>query len=133
MLTEKTTSNRHPDIFLGINHDICKIKLTLRYFSYIYISYQMYKTRSCWTFYHSLNRLPQGSDNRVSTSWKWFNMEVYARFTWFHFKLDLWIFKKKTLVKRKRFAKKNPEKLWKCSGKTKKFQSHLSCSRPFET
>ena len=35
------------DIFLRILHNICQIKLTLRYFSYIYISFQMDKSWSC--------------------------------------------------------------------------------------
>ena len=43
LLIEKTVTKRYPDIFLRIIHNICKIKLTLRYFSYIYISYKMYK------------------------------------------------------------------------------------------
>ena len=69
LLIEKTAANKHPDIFLRIIHNICKIKLTFRYFSYIYISYQMYETWSCVTFYHSLNRFPQPNDNCIiSTS-----------------------------------------------------------------
>ena len=76
------------NIFLRFIHNIYKIVLTLRYFSYIYVSYQMYKTWSCWTFYHALNRFPQGNDNHVSTSRKWFNIEVYTRSTCFHFELD---------------------------------------------
>ena len=42
------TSNdrEHSDISLRIIHNICNIKLTLKYFSYIHISYQMYKTWS---------------------------------------------------------------------------------------
>ena len=88
LLIEKTTANRHSDIFLRILHDICKIKLTFRYLSYIYISYQMYKSWSCVTFYHSWwNRFPQANDNRISTSSKWFNMEVYTRSSWFYFEL----------------------------------------------
>ena len=31
-------------------NNICKIKLTLTYFSYIYICYQIYTTWSCVTF-----------------------------------------------------------------------------------
>ena len=105
LLTEKSAANKYSDIFLRIDHNICKIKVTLSYFSYINISYQMYKTWSCWTFHHSLNRFPQGNDDRVSTSWKWFNMEVYTRFTWFHFTLDLSYFsgflRKRPLLKEK--------------------------------
>ena len=40
--------------FLRIIHSICRIKLKLRYFSCIYISYQMYITWSCVAFYHLL-------------------------------------------------------------------------------
>ena len=35
------------DNFLRIIHNICKIQLALKCFSYIYISYQMYKNWSC--------------------------------------------------------------------------------------
>ena len=34
LLIEKTAANKHSDIFLRILHNICKIKLILRYFSY---------------------------------------------------------------------------------------------------
>ena len=49
----------------------------------------MYKTWSCVTYYHSLNRFPQANDNCISTYWKWFGIEVYTRSTWFHFELNL--------------------------------------------
>ena len=65
LLIEKTAAKRHSDIFLRIIHNICKIKLTRRYFSNIYISYQMYKSWSCVTFYHSWNKFPQPNDNRI--------------------------------------------------------------------
>ena len=89
LLIEKTVANINSDVFLRIIHNICKIKWTLRYFPYIYICYQIYKTWSCVTFYHSLNRFPQANCNFISTSWKWFNIEVYTRSTWFHFGLNL--------------------------------------------
>ena len=39
------------------------------------------RTWSCGTFYPvSLNRFPRGTENRIRTSWKWFNIEVYTRF-----------------------------------------------------
>ena len=38
------------------NINIYKIKLTLRYFSCIYIFYQMYRTWSCGTFYYQGRR-----------------------------------------------------------------------------
>ena len=68
-LIEKTAANKHSDIFLRIIHNKCKIKLKLIYFSYIL------------PFYHSLNRFPQANDNRIYTSWKWFNTDVYTRST----------------------------------------------------
>ena len=40
--------------------------LKLRYFSYIYISYQMYITWSCVAFFHSLNRFPNVNDNSTT-------------------------------------------------------------------
>ena len=70
LLIEKKAANKHSDIYLGIIHWNCKIKLILRYFSYIYISYQMYKTWICVTFYYSLNRFPPANENRISTSSK---------------------------------------------------------------
>ena len=70
LLIEKTVAIKHSDIFLRIMYNICKIKLTRKYFSYIYISYQMYKTGSCVTFHHPLNRIPLGDDNCISTSQK---------------------------------------------------------------
>ena len=54
LLIEKTAANKHADNFLRTIHNICKIQLALKCFSYIYISYQMYKNWSCWTFYYSL-------------------------------------------------------------------------------
>ena len=63
----------------------------------------MYELWSCVTFYHLLNRFPQLNGNCISTSQKWFNVEVYRRYTWFHFQwtfLNFWIFIKKYLVKR---------------------------------
>ena len=89
----------------------------------------MYKTRSCWMLYHPLNRFLQGNGSRASTSWKWFNIEVFKRSTWFHFELNLLNFLdfyEKAHVKRKRPAKiilakkKNPENILKCSGKKHK-------------
>ena len=142
LLIEKTAANKHSDIFLIIIHDICKIVNTIRCFSYIYIPYQIYKKWSCWTFYHSLNRFPQGNDNRVSTFWKWFIIEVYTRSTLFYLNwlfLNFLDFYEKTLVERKRFAKiilankKNPGKNWKYSGKKQNFRSHLSRFKSFET
>ena len=119
LLTEKTAANKHSDIFSELFIIYIRWSKQLRYFSYNNISYQMYKTRSCWTFYHSLKRFLQGNDSRVSTSWKWFNIEVYTRSTWFHFELDLSQFSgfllKKTLVKkndRKNYLDKQ-EKFWK--------------------
>ena len=44
---------------------ICKDKLTSRYISFVYISYQIYEMWSCVTFYHSLNRFPQPNENCV--------------------------------------------------------------------
>ena len=44
LLTEKTATNKQSDIFLRIIYNIYKIQLTLRYFPYIYIPYQMCKT-----------------------------------------------------------------------------------------
>ena len=38
----------------------------------------MYKTWSRVTLYHSWNRFPQANDNRISTSWKRFYIEVYT-------------------------------------------------------
>ena len=67
LLTEKTAANKQSDIFLRITHNICKITLTLRCLSYICICYQMYKTWSSVTCYHSLNRFPQPNDNCIST------------------------------------------------------------------
>ena len=63
----KTAPNKQSDIFLKITHNICKIMSALRYFSYIYIYYQIYETWSCVTYYHSLNRFPKANDNCVST------------------------------------------------------------------
>ena len=63
----KTAPNKQSDIFLRITHNICKIMSARRYFSYIYIYYQIYETWSCVTFYHSLNRFPKANDNCVST------------------------------------------------------------------
>ena len=68
-LIEKTAANKHSDIFFRIIHNKGKIKLKLIYFSYIL------------PFYHSLNRFPQANDNRIYTSWKWFNTDVYTRST----------------------------------------------------
>ena len=81
LLIEKTVANNQSDIFLRITHNVCKIKLALRYFSYIYISYQLYKTWSCVTFYHSLNRFPHVNDNCIST--------CNCKITVFHFGLNL--------------------------------------------
>ena len=50
LLIEKTVANKQSDVFLRITHNICRIMLTLRYISYIYISYQMCKTWSCVPF-----------------------------------------------------------------------------------
>ena len=68
LLKEKTTANKHSDIFLRIIHNICEIKLKLRHFSYIYIAYQIYMTWSCVTFCQSFSKFPQANDNRISTS-----------------------------------------------------------------
>ena len=106
MLIWNTAANKRLNIFLRITHDICKVKLSFRYFSYIYIfciSYQMYELWSCVTFYYLLNGLLQSDGHCISTSWKWFNIEVYTRYTWFHFELNLYnvseISWKSTLVK----------------------------------
>ena len=50
LLIEKTVANKQSDVFLRITLNICRIMLTLRYISYIYISYQMCKTWSCVPF-----------------------------------------------------------------------------------
>ena len=68
LLIEKTAASKHSDIFLRIIHNICKIMLTLRCFLYIYISYQIFI--ACRTYYHSLNRFPQATDNCIGNSWK---------------------------------------------------------------
>ena len=36
-----------------------------------------------------LNIFSQANDHCISTSWKWFNIEVYSRSTWFYFELNL--------------------------------------------
>ena len=133
-----TAANKYSDIFLRIIHIICKIQSTLRYFSYIYISYQMYRTRNCRTFYHSLNRFPQGNDNLVSASLKWFNMEVYTRYTLFRILNCTFLtfpdcYEKnhcKLKEVRKKICWKNLKMFRK---KTKNFQSHLSRFRSFDT
>ena len=89
LLIEKTAANKHSNFFLRIIHNICKIQLTLRYFLYIYIPYQMYAMWSCVKFYYSLNRFPQANVDRISTSWKWLDVEVYTKSIWFHFELNL--------------------------------------------
>ena len=89
LLIEKTAANKHLDIFLRIVHNISKIKLTPSYFSYIYISYQICITWRCATFYRLLKRFRHANDNRISPSWKWFNIQVYARSTWFYVELSL--------------------------------------------
>ena len=65
LLLGKTIANKNSDIFLRIIHNICKIKLTPSYFSYIkifaYISYQMHELWSFAMFYHLLNRFPQAT------------------------------------------------------------------------
>ena len=128
LLIEKTAANKDLNFWLKSIHNICKIKLTLRYFSYIYIPYQMYQTWSCVTFHHSLNRFPEANVSRISISWKWVNAEVYTRSIWFHFELNLSSFSgflwKKSLVKRKMLAKIILAN--KCSGKNTKV------STPFE-
>ena len=53
LLIKKIAANKHSGIVLRIICNICKIKLKLSYFSYIYISYHMYITWNCVTFYHS--------------------------------------------------------------------------------
>ena len=58
-------SNKHSEIFVRIIHNMCKIQLTHRHFSYIYISYQMY---ICVKFYPSFYRFPQANSNRISIS-----------------------------------------------------------------
>ena len=80
---EKTAANKHSGSFLRNIQNMWKVKLTG------YISYQMYITWSCVTFYHLLNRFPQANDSLISTFWRWFNIEVYTRSTWLHFKLSL--------------------------------------------
>ena len=47
----------------------------------------MYKTWRCVTLCYSLKRYPPANENRISTSSKLFNMEVYERSTWFHFEM----------------------------------------------
>ena len=47
LLIEKTAATKLT--YFRIIHNICKINLTLRYFSFIYISYKMYITLSCVT------------------------------------------------------------------------------------
>ena len=57
-------ATKQSDIFVRITHNVCKITITLRYFPYIYISYQMCKMCSCVTWHHLLNRFPQA--NKIS-------------------------------------------------------------------
>ena len=88
LLIKNTATNKHSNIFLRIIHNICKITLTLRYFIAIYISYQMYKTWSCVTFYHSF---PQANDNRITVLVLSEN-DLISKFiqglaTWFHFEI----------------------------------------------
>ena len=61
------------------------------HFSYIYISYQMYVTWSVelCNIVPLLNRVSQANNHCISTSWKWFNIEIYSRSTWFYFELNL--------------------------------------------
>ena len=142
LLIKKIAAKEQPDIFCRIIHNICKITVTVRYFSSIYISYQMYKTWSCVTFYHSF---PQANDNRItgiSTSWKWLNIEVLCKVYMVSFRTELfwifWIFVKKVLLKTKKFMKivltnKKILNIFKnVLEKTQKFQSHLSCFSPFK-
>ena len=109
LLIEKTAANKHSDIFPRTIHNTCQIKLTLRYFSYIYVSNQMHKTWSCVTFYNSLNRFPQGNDNCSILP----ENELIQKFMQ-DLDPDLFlifcIFMKKNLVKRILLTnKKNPE------------------------
>ena len=108
LLIGKTTTNKHSDIFLRIIHTIYKIKLKLRYFSYIYISYQMYITWSCVAFYHLLNTFPQANDSRINTFWKWFRIrslyKVYTASFWTE-PSQCFRFSWKTLVKQKGLQK----------------------------
>ena len=136
LLIKKIAAKEQPDIFRRIIHNICKITVTVRYFSSIYISYQMYKTWSCVTFHHSF---PQANDNRItgiSTSWKRLNIEVLCKVYMVSFWTELfwifWIFVKKVLLKTKKFMKivltnKKILNIFKnVLEKTQKFQSHLS-------
>ena len=135
LLIEKLVANKQSDLFLRIPHNICKITLILRYISYIYISYQMYKTWSCVTYCHSLNRFPQANDNCISTYWKWFGIEVYTRSTWFHFELNLSYLSRffwKKPCKMKKFHKNcfyEKEKSW---TNFKIFQKNTKISKLFE-
>ena len=134
----KDKRNKHSEIYLKIIYWNCKIKLILKYFIYLYfISYQMHKTWNCVTFYYSLNRFPPANENPISTSSKWFKMEIYERSTWFHLNWTFLNFldfyeKKKKIVKRKKLTKivstkkKNPEHIEKFSGKS------TQISEPFE-
>ena len=47
LVDKKDSRKKHSGIFLRIIHNICKITLKLSYFSYIYISYHMYKAWNC--------------------------------------------------------------------------------------
>ena len=147
LLIGKTTTNKHSDIFLRIIHTIYKIKLKLRYFSYIYISYQMYITWSCVAFYHLLNTFPQANDSRINTFWKWFRIrslyKVYTASFWTEPFSMFQIFMKNP-CKTKRFAKvvltnkENPEytykyfkALWAVLGHSRpKFFSGISLPPP---
>ena len=60
-----------------------------RYFSYIYVSYQMYVTWSCVTFYHYKIDFQKQMTTVLVLPENIFNIEVYSRSTYFHFKLNL--------------------------------------------
>ena len=149
LLIGKTAAEKNSDIFLRIIHKTCKIKLTLlllstfHIFIFAYISYQMYEIWSCVTFCHLLNRFLQPNDNCISTSWKWFNIEVYRvihgfilnwtflKFLDFYEKIPL--LKEEDLEKLFWLTRKIPNIFKNVPEKLQKFQSHLSRFSPLKT
>ena len=98
LLIEKTAANKNTQRFFW-ELFIIYVRLSWHLVFFIKISYQMYITWSCVTSYHSFNR---ANGNCISASWKWFDIEVYTRSTWFRFEFNLfWIFMKKPLWKEK--------------------------------
>ena len=112
----------------------------LRYFSYIYILYQMYVTWSCVTFYHYQIDFQKEMTTVLVLPESILNMKVDSRSAQFHFELNLSKFsgflRQKTRVKRKRLGqiiltnKKNPEYFLKYSRKKTKISKPFA---PFQT